>query len=160
LIWGQELYFDATKVEANASMDSVKPRFAVEAHLAQVFDEPSAEECSKAQEDLPAEEPAPLVLPTSLSEQEREDLLVAAAQRHDWIGEAGRPQREERHGSYRRVADYRVSTTDPDATIMPTKGQGLHLGYHTHYVVDGGKKRIILNVLVTPKARDGKPTHA
>jgi hypothetical protein len=33
---------------------------------------------------------------------------------------------------------------------MPTKGQGLHLGYHTHYVVDGGKKRIILNVLVTP----------
>jgi hypothetical protein len=64
--------------------------------------------------------------------------------------EGGRPNREETHGSYRRVADYRVSTTDPDATIMPTKGQGWHLGYHTHYVVDGGKKRIILNVLVTP----------
>jgi hypothetical protein len=33
---------------------------------------------------------------------------------------------------------------------MHTKRQRLHLGYHTHYVVDGGKKRIILNVLVTP----------
>ena len=26
LVWGQELYFDATKVEANASLDSVAPR--------------------------------------------------------------------------------------------------------------------------------------
>lgn len=34
--------------------------------------------------------------------------------------------------------------------MMPTKGQGLHLGYHVHYVVDGGKGRIILGVLVTP----------
>ena len=24
------------------------------------------------------------------------------------------------------------------------------MGYHTHYVVDGGKARVILNVLVTP----------
>jgi hypothetical protein len=150
LIWGKELYFDATKVEANASMDSVKPRFAIEAHLAQLFDGPSEEECSQAREELPSEEPAPLLLPTSLSDSEREESLATNVQHHDWIGEAGLPNREERHGSYRRVADYRVSTTDPDATIMPTKGQGFHLGYHTHYVVDGGKKRIILNVLVTP----------
>jgi hypothetical protein len=33
---------------------------------------------------------------------------------------------------------------------MPTKGEGRHLGYHTHYVVDGGKSRIILAALVTP----------
>ena len=31
LVWGRELYIDATKVEANASIASVKPRFAVEA---------------------------------------------------------------------------------------------------------------------------------
>ena len=37
LVWGQELYFDGTKVLANASTDSVKPRFAVEAHLAHLF---------------------------------------------------------------------------------------------------------------------------
>src|SRR5438132_6977059 len=34
LVWGKELFVDATKVNANASMESVKPRFVVEAHLA------------------------------------------------------------------------------------------------------------------------------
>src|SRR5260370_22167723 len=37
LVWGKELYIDATKVEANAAITSVKPRFAVEAHLANLF---------------------------------------------------------------------------------------------------------------------------
>ena len=37
LVWGEELYIDATKVEANAATDSLRPRFAVEAHLAQLF---------------------------------------------------------------------------------------------------------------------------
>lgn len=150
LIWGKDLYFDATKVEANASMDSVKPRFAIEAHLADLFAQEPEEERSQAGSEASAEEAAPPLLPTALSEQQAEQLAETNARRHDWIEEAGRPNREKTHGSYRRVADYRVRTTDPDATIMPTKGQGFHLGYHTHYVVDGGKKRIILNVLVTP----------
>src|SRR5713101_5045510 len=37
LVWGKELYVDATKVNANASMESVKPRFAVDAHLRELF---------------------------------------------------------------------------------------------------------------------------
>src|SRR3954464_15372171 len=37
LVWGQELYIDATKVAANAATDSLQPRFAVEAHLARLF---------------------------------------------------------------------------------------------------------------------------
>src|SRR5215468_9281911 len=37
LVWGKELYCDGTKVEANASLDSVKPRFAVEAHVESLF---------------------------------------------------------------------------------------------------------------------------
>jgi hypothetical protein len=37
LVWGRELYIDATKVQANASRDSIKPRFAMEAHLATLF---------------------------------------------------------------------------------------------------------------------------
>ena len=37
LVWGQELYIDATKVAANAALDSLHPRFAVEAHLAHLF---------------------------------------------------------------------------------------------------------------------------
>jgi transposase len=32
LVWGKELYFDATQVDANASLDSSAPRFAVETH--------------------------------------------------------------------------------------------------------------------------------
>jgi hypothetical protein len=38
LVWGRELYFDGTKVAANAGKESVKPRFAVEAHLSSLFD--------------------------------------------------------------------------------------------------------------------------
>src|SRR5215207_4059064 len=37
LVWGQELYIDATKVAANAALDSLRPRVAVEAHLARLF---------------------------------------------------------------------------------------------------------------------------
>src|ERR687897_3357654 len=47
LVWGEELYFDATKVEANASLDSIAPRFYVEEHLGEIFSEeepPSAEQ--------------------------------------------------------------------------------------------------------------------
>src|ERR687883_671133 len=33
LVWGKELFFDSTKVEANAAVDSLAPRWAVEAHL-------------------------------------------------------------------------------------------------------------------------------
>src|SRR5215211_818429 len=39
LVWGRELYFDATKVEANADLHSLMPRFfhAAKAHLADLF---------------------------------------------------------------------------------------------------------------------------
>ena len=39
LVWGQELYFDATKVRANADLDSLVPRFYREAktHVARLF---------------------------------------------------------------------------------------------------------------------------
>src|SRR6266702_7967885 len=34
LVWGKELYFDSTQVNANADLDSLTPRFAVEAREA------------------------------------------------------------------------------------------------------------------------------
>jgi hypothetical protein len=52
-------------------------------------------------------------------------------------------------GSYRRTTDFRVSTTDPDATPM-CSGTETALGYHDHYIVDGGKARIVPAGLVTP----------
>src|SRR4029453_6762331 len=51
--------------------------------------------------------------------------------------------------SYQRTTDFRISSTDPDATPMRTSS-GTALGYHDHYVVDGGKTRIILAAFVTP----------
>jgi transposase len=173
LVWGKELYFDSTQVNANADLDSLAPRFAVEAreaiqeHLAALFaPEPAQPENTKESradaplpEQLPEEAsyPKPAPLPTIISEVRREELAADNAARHDWIAEEGRQQRDV-YGSYQRTADFRISTTDPDATPMRLKGGGIHLGYHTHYVVDGGKRRIILAVLVVPgEVMDNQP---
>ena len=149
LVWGRELYVDATKVEANAALDSLAPRFYCEAknHVADVFADDALTDTAEATPEAAAD-----TLPVGVV------LLPSAAG-----DEAGRsdpsPWRllEERRldpnrpavGSYRRTSDFRVSPTDPDATPMRTK-QGTALGYHDHYVVDGGKRRIILAALVTP----------
>jgi len=167
LVWGKELYFDGTKVAANASTDSLTPRFAIEAHLANLF-EPETEEPMQQTEqpssqaappkpDPPQEPNLPTALPVGLSPEEREDLSQHNEERHDWIEEVGAQDRRVSSRGYHRLADLRVSTTDPDATLMPTK-DGADMGYHTHYVVDGGKARIILNVLVTPsEVMDNQP---
>ncbi len=169
LVWGKELYFDATHVLANASLDSLVPRFAVEAraavhaHLDALFsDETTPPDPQSAQDEArdpehtqtagPPTPALPTPVPVVLSEPEREALDEANALRHDWYAEAGRQQREV-HGVYQRTADFRISTTDPDATPLRLKGGGTHLGYQTHYVVDGGKRRIIVGVLVAPGER-------
>ena len=55
------------------------------------------------------------------------------------------------------MADLRVSTTDPDATLMPTKDR-TDMAYRTHYVVDGGRARMIIAALVTPsEVMDNQP---
>jgi len=49
------------------------------------------------------------------------------------------------------VDDQKVSPVDPYASPMPaTKGSAAVPWYRDHYVVDGGKARIILRALVTP----------
>src|SRR5712692_3014398 len=58
LVWGKELYFDGTKVLANASTDSVKPRFAVEAHLANLFSEEAEQPTEEAAQTASQEEGA------------------------------------------------------------------------------------------------------
>lgn len=169
LVWGKELYFDATQVEANADLDSLAPRFAVEAreaireHLTALFasESPTPEKTEEEHMDSsllePIGSPDPFLLPTPISQTQREELATDNATRHDWIAEEGRPQREV-HGAYQRTADLRMSTADPDATPVRLKGGGTHLGYHTHYVVDGRKKRIILSVLVVPgEVTDNQP---
>jgi IS5 family transposase len=157
LIWGQELYVDATKVEANAALDSLHPRFAIEAHLAHLFADPETAPPGAA-DGADAGDPGqdacisdgPIPLPVELSDAARATLAEAAAVRHDWIGTAGRPDRDVVRGTYRRTADFRASATDPDASPMRLTDGRSHLGYHDHYVVDGGKARIVLAALVTP----------
>src|SRR3954447_24089194 len=145
LVWGKELYFDATQVKANASLDSIAPRFAVEAHLGELFtDEPADEVASVAGESQPIE------LPVPISDAERELLADANEDRHDWLTRDGAPDRTIKRAGYQRRSDFEASATDPDAALMALKKGGLHFGYHDHYAVDGGKARIILEVLVTP----------
>ncbi len=114
LVWGKELYFDATKVEANASLDSMSSRslmeHGLEEHLAGIFSE----------EDQLAEEStnAPQITAVGPAGQEREALSEANAKRHRWIEEAGRQQREVVRWGYRRVADLRASAT---ATRTPRR---------------------------------------
>ena len=176
LVWGKELYIDSTQVNANADLDSLTPRFAVEAreamqaHLAALFAREDAQheqqEASGERATMPSGEatatedmacPVPSPLPVTLCEAEQEELAQENAARHDWIAEQGRPQREVR-GYYQRTSDVRISTTDPDATPMRLKSGGSHLGYHVHYVVDGGKARVIVQVLVTPsEVMDNQP---
>ena len=123
LVRGDELIFDATKVRANASMDSLIPRLRL-----------------LTEEHLAALEPAEP--PTTLWDMNdaRWDLLEEC--RLD-------PERPASDG-YERKSDRQVSTTDPDAVAMKTRGERAALGYHDHCVIDGGKARIILNALVTP----------
>ncbi|MDQ5852536.1 MAG: transposase, partial [Chloroflexota bacterium] len=156
LVWGRELYFDSTQVEANADRDKMLPRFYVEAmneHLAALF--PKAD--PSPQEPF-AFNTAPLRLPLDLSAEAEAALALRNAARHDWMVELGHQQRGVARGGYQRQADIWANTTDPDATIMHKKGGGIELGYHTHYAVDGGKARIILRVLVTPsEVMDNQP---
>src|SRR5579859_7399316 len=165
LVWGKELYFDGTKVQANASVDSLKPRFAVEAHVATLFGSQAERAGDEREQDCRQEEAAsgeqgtpeaPKLLLTSLSQEEQEALAQHNEARHAWIEEVGAQDRSVSGRCYQRLADLRVSTTDPDATLMPTK-DGADMGYHTHYVVDGGKARIILNVLAVCRRENPKP---
>ena len=150
LVWGRELYVDATKVEANADLDSLVPRFYHEAktHLADLFADDAPTDAAKAEPEAVAD-----TLPVGVVR-----LPHAAGDEADRFDPPPRwklleERRLDPHrpavGSYRRTSDLRVSPTDSDATPMRTR-HGTSLGYHDHYVVDGGKRRIILAALITP----------
>ncbi len=110
LVWGRELYFDSTQVNANADLDSLAPRFALEArealqeHLAALFDSESAQPENSEDQPVNARPPErqlevtglsqPFSLPARISEERREELAEENTARHDWIAEEGRQQRD------------------------------------------------------------------
>jgi transposase len=154
LVWGEELYFDATKVDANASLDSIAPRFYVEEHLDEVFttvEEPTHAEQEHNVSTASERGESPMAELYELPSVSDNVLTEENAARDDWISRNGHQRREQKGVWYRRKADFLASKTDPDSSPMKRRdSKGSHLGYYTHYVVDGGKARIILNVLVTP----------
>ena len=149
LVWGEELFFDATKVEANASINSTRSRSLLggrlEEHLAAMGF--PGDVLPVQEEDHSGVIAGVVVGPSG---DERRALAQKNALGHRWIAEAGRQERDVVRWGYTRMADLRVSTTDPDASPMHQKNKSSgRLGYLTHYVVDGGKARVILDVLVT-----------
>jgi len=123
LVWGEELIFDATRVRANAAMDSLIPRLRLL----------TAEHLAHLEESEP-----PITL--AASNEARWDLLTQC--RLD-------PERPPTAKGGRK-SDFRWSPSDPDAALMRSTGERAYLGYQQHAVVDGGKARIILHALVTP----------
>ncbi len=164
LVWGKELIMDSTKVPANADYDSLTPRWYLraKAHLTDLFaddaptegprDAPAvtAVEESASATDVSATDGEPLCRLAFPGTMEEEQQLAAANQTMWRLLERLRldPERPATRG-YQRKTDLRVSTTDPDAAPIQT-GVKPTLGYRDHYVVDGGRARIILNAVVLP----------
>jgi hypothetical protein len=146
LIRGKDVYIDATKLVADASVESMTPRFAVaaRAHVDDLF----AQEAEAGGPPPPA---APCAEPARIGPTEEEDPALAAtnASRHDFLAQAGRQQRSRTFAPFWRAADRLVSTTDPDATHLALR-DGTRLGYQGTYLVDGGTARIVLAALATP----------
>ena len=152
LVRGEELFIDSTKVEADAAVDSLAPRWFVEAHLQDLFGEDAGEDEKRSVEapsdtQRPGHEEPVHLLPTAGDEE----LLRSNRASEDWISRNGAQDRSFQGTSWReRTADTRASRIDPDATPMRWSENARKLGYQTNYVVDGGKARVILSVLVTP----------
>src|SRR3712207_5980033 len=138
LVWGKELFFDSTKVEANAAVDSLAPRWTVEAHLEGLFDEAQETHSLQADDEEIFEKGGEIA---ELSTAEDEELTKKNAAKSDWISRAGRQDRSFKSGYRPRTSDSRASKTDPNASPMTWAKSGNRLGYQVHHVVDGGKAR-------------------
>ena len=153
LVRGEELFFDATKIEADAAVGSLAPWWFVEGHLQDLFgkDAGGREEGAQDTPNTGGAEPEDEQLIRRLPTAGHEGLVQANSASEDWISRGGAQDRSFKGTPRRgRTADTRASRTDPDASPMRWSGNTRRLGYQTHYVVDGGKARVVLSVLVTP----------
>ncbi len=149
LVWGREPCFDATKVEANADLDSLVPRFchAAKTHMAGLFADDVRTDAAEREPEAGADALSAGVI--RLPNVAGDEVGRAEPPRWKLLEQRRLDPHRPAVGAYRRTTDFRVSPTDPDAAPMRTSS-GTKLGYHDHYVVDGGKRRIILAALVTP----------
>ncbi len=105
LVWGRELYFDGTRVRANASIDGMVPRYCFEAkhHLEELFAQDQGVE-------------------GAAEAQQAQNLRSEMNHARRGLVEKYRspPVTNRRKPWYQRQADLWVSPTDPDAS--PVKG--------------------------------------
>ena len=142
-------------MEVNADLDSLVPRFYYEAkaHVTDLFagdqapdgdEEDGPHPPSMNGRDAPEDvlELPPTAVPPQVPAPEQ-------APRWKLLEERRLDPDRPAVGSYCCTTAFRVSPTDPDVTPM-WAGSRTSLGYHDHYVVDGGKARVILAALITP----------
>ena len=103
LVWGRELYIDARHPwRPMPQLTGVKPRFFVDAHLANLFSAEAEEGGAEAVQEVSQEEPTPSEheelpiprpLPTSLLPEEYAALTQHNEARHEWIEQEGAQDR-------------------------------------------------------------------
>lgn len=146
LIWGREMLVDATKVPGNAAADSLVPRLkeVIDGHLIELFGQDEMDDVASSADD----EPGPPLLHADVANDS--ELLAAAAKRWDVLETCRLSPDRPLSPNYERLSHRKISLTDPDATSMAMRDGRTVLGYQTHYLVDGGRARIILHCLVMP----------
>ena len=122
LVWGTELFFDATKVRANADIDSLVPRWyqRARAHLEEVFADESGELRDAHPDGAPPTDDASHVTDLPSIGPAAEEAQLAAANRALWdlLDQCRLNPERPGSGSERRKSDLRVSRTDPDAALL------------------------------------------
>ena len=146
---------DFTTVRANAAKAALIPRLTVLDHLDELFEEESADATVSTSRPVGT---ANAALPMSLPGAGDEDLAEANATREDFISCAGRYGTRSRSPNPNKISDHTVNRTHPDACLAGHVKGTARMGYKVHYVVDGGKARMILTALVTKaNVKDNQP---
>ena len=149
LVWGEDLFVDSTTVRANAAKAALVPRFAAQEHVDALFDGGSAGD--DAGDTRVATDAA---LPSA----DDADLRARNAAKEDFISSAGRYGTKSRTPNPKKISDHVVNRTDPDACLVGQLKGTARMGYKAHYVVDGGRARVILTALVTKAdVKDNQP---
>lgn len=152
LVWGEELFVDSTTVRANAAKAALVPRFAAREHADTLFEEQPVDAVHET--EAAATAPSPVALPSTGDA----DLRAENTAREDFISSAGRYGTKSRTLNLKKISDHNVNRTDPDACLAGHVKGTAKMGYKVHYVVDGGKARVILTALVTKAdVKDNQP---
>ena len=157
LVWGEELFVDSTTVRANAAKAALIPKLTVLDHLDELFEEVEQEPDDVTETTGEPTEAADATL-SGLPGADDESLRAANAARKDFISSAGRYGTKSRSPNPNKISDRVLNRTDPDACLTGHVGSTARMGYKVHYVVDGGKARVILTALVTKAdLKDNQP---